>query len=444
MRLCQLTGRRRPPRRRSQVRPASRYCASVPVSRVVVIGGGAAGFFAAIACARANPDCDVHIIERGPEPLAKVRISGGGRCNVTYACFDPRALAAAYPRGSRELLGPFHRFQPADTVRWFETRGVALKTEADGRVFPVTDSSSTVVDCLLHEADEAGVTLHTRLGAETVSSRADGGFHLGLSDGEHFDCEKLLVATGGCRARSSAGLVEALGHAIEPPVPSLFAVRVAAPWLRSLPGVSLESVALSVPQARLSERGAVVITHEGLSGPVVLRLSAWGARALHDLGYRFALRVHWIPGRSTDDLVAELTARRESMPRRKISSVPLPPIPPRLWKALAAQAGLASDTRWGELSRSAARALAAQLAETTLAVSGKSLNKDEFVTCGGVRLKEVDFRTMESRIRQRLHFAGEVLDIDGITGGFNFQAAWTTGWIAGHALAGVATPAGVT
>jgi len=416
----------------------------VPVSRVVAVGGGAAGFFAAIACARANSDCDVHIIERGPEALAKVRISGGGRCNVTHACFDPRTLAASYPRGSRELLGPFHRFQPADTIHWFEARGVALKIEADGRVFPVTDSSSTIVDCLLREADDAGVTVHTRLGVAAVASRADGGFRLTLSDGEHFDCEKLLVAAGGCRARSSAGLVEALGHAVEPPVPSLFAFRIAAPWLRRLPGVTLESVALSVPQARLTARGAVVITHEGLSGPAVLRLSAWGARALHDLAYRFALRVHWLPGRALEDLLTELTARRESMPRRRISSVPLRPIPPRLWKALAAEAGIAPETRWSELSRAAARALAGRLTETTLAVSGKSLNKEEFVTCGGVRLSEVDFRTMESRTRRRLYFAGEVLDIDGMTGGFNFQAAWTTGWIAGHAMAGVATPARIT
>jgi predicted Rossmann fold flavoprotein len=412
----------------------------VSISRVVVAGGGAAGFFAAIACSRANDDCDVHIVERGPAPLAKVRISGGGRCNVTHACFDPRVLVAAYPRGSRELLGPFHRFQPADTIRWFEDRGVALKTEPDGRVFPVTDSSATVIDCLLREADDAGVTLHTRVGVDAVTPRAGGGFRCALSDGEHFDCEKLLIATGGCRSRSGAQLAEHLGHAIEAPVPSLFTFHVGSAWLRELPGVTMESVALSVPEARLEERGALLVTHEGLSGPAVLRLSAWGARSLHDVDYRFALHVDWLPDLDRDAVAAELASRRDTMPKRLIANAPLHPISARLWRALIAAAGIAPRTRWSELSRASARALAAQLNDTELAVSGKSLNKEEFVTCGGVRLREVDFRTMESRVRPGLYFAGEVLDIDAVTGGFNFQAAWTTGWIAGHAMAGVTPP----
>lgn len=410
------------------------------ISRVVIAGGGAAGFFAAIACARANDDCDVHIVERGPAPLAKVRISGGGRCNVTHASFDPRVLVAAYPRGSRELLGPFHRFQPADAIRWFEDRGVALKTEPDGRVFPESDSSATVVDCLLREADDAGVTLHTRLGVDVVTPRAGGGFRCALSDGEHFDCEKLLIATGGCRSRGGVRLAEVLGHAIEPPVPSLFTFHVGSTWLRELPGVTMESVALSVPEARLEERGALLITHEGLSGPAVLRLSAWGARSLHDLNYRFALHVDWLPDLDRDAVAAELASRRDTMPKRLIANAPLHPIPARLWRALIAAAGIAPETRWSELSRASARSLAAQLNDTELAVSGKSLNKEEFVTCGGVKLREVDFRTMESRVRPGLYFAGEVLDIDAVTGGFNFQAAWTTGWIAGHAMAGSTPP----
>jgi predicted Rossmann fold flavoprotein len=403
---------------------------------VVVAGGGAAGFFAAITCARANGDCDVHIVERGPAPLAKVRISGGGRCNVTNACFDPRVLTAAYPRGARELLGPFHRFQPADTIRWFEERGVVLKTEPDGRVFPVTDSSSTVIDCLLREADDAGVMVHTRLGADGVMTRPGGGFRLALSDGEHFDCEKLLIATGGCRSHAGARLAESLGHTIEPPVPSLFTFHVAAPWLRELSGVSMESVALSVPAARLAERGALLLTHEGLSGPAVLRLSAWGARSLHAVDYRFVLHVDWLPGRDRESVAAELASRRDSMPKRLVASSPVHPIPARLWKALTFTAGIAPETRWSELPRTYARALVERIHATELTVSGKSLNKDEFVTCGGVRLSEIDFRTMESRVRPGLYFAGEVLDIDGVTGGFNFQAAWTTGWIAGLAIAG--------
>jgi predicted Rossmann fold flavoprotein len=416
----------------------------VSISRVLVAGGGAAGFFAAIACARANPECDVHIVEHGPTPLTKVRISGGGRCNVTHACFDPHALVAAYPRGARELLGPFHRFQPADTILWFEERGVALKSEPDGRVFPVTDSSSSIVDCLLDEADDAGVWVHTRLSIERVTPRPGGGFRAGLSDGEHFDCEKLLISTGGCRSRAGARIAEDLGHTIAPPVPSLFTFRVCAPWLHELPGVTMESVRLSVPAARLEERGALLITHEGLSGPAVLRLSAWGARALHDASYRFALHVDWLPDLTHDAVMEQLAARRETAAKRLVGSSPLAPIPARLWRALVGAAGIGPDTRWCELSRSSARALADRLSDTELEVTGKSLHKDEFVTCGGVRLKEVDFRTMESRIRPGLYFAGEVLDIDAITGGFNFQAAWTTGWIAGHALAGVPVRTGIT
>jgi predicted Rossmann fold flavoprotein len=416
----------------------------VSISRIVVAGGGAAGFFAATACARANPDSDVHIVERGPAALAKVRISGGGRCNVTHACFDPHALIAAYPRGARELLGPFHRFHPADTIRWFEERGVPLKCEPDGRVFPVTDSSAIVVDCLLREADEVGVSIHTRLGIESVTTRTSGGFRATLSDGEYFDCEKLLIATGGCRSRAGSRLPEAFGHTIEPPVPSLFTFHIATPWLRALPGVTMESVELSVPTARLEERGALLITHEGVSGPVVLRLSAWGARALHEVGYRFALHVNWLPDLPRKAIAEQLATRRETSPKRRVGAVPLSPIRARLWKALVAAAGIAPGTRWSELSRASVRALVDQLSATELAVAGKSLNKDEFVTCGGVRLKEIDFRTMESRVRSDLYFAGEVLDIDGITGGFNFQAAWTTGWIAGHAMAGVPIPPRLT
>jgi hypothetical protein len=278
--------------------------------------------------------------------------------------------------------------------------------------------------------------VHTRLGVDNVTMRPGGGFRLALSDGEHFDCEKLLIATGGCRSHAGARLAESLGHTIEPPVPSLFTFHVAAPWLRELSGVSMESVAVSVPAARLTEHGALLLTHEGLSGPAVLRLSAWGARSFHDLGYRFVLHVDWLPDRDRESVAAELASRRDSMPKRLVANSPLHPIPARLWKALTLAAGIAPEIRWSALTRACARALVERIHATELAVSGKSLNKDEFVTCGGVRLRDVDFRTMESRVRPGLYFAGEVLDIDGVTGGFNFQAAWTTGWIAGLAMAG--------
>jgi len=402
-------------------------------SRVVIVGGGAAGFFAAITCAQAAPEREVVLLESGRYLLTKVRVSGGGRCNVTHACFDPRELSMRYPRGGRALIGAFHRFQARDTVEWFESRGVRLKTEADGRMFPVSNFSASIVDCLLHEAEAAGVQVRISAGVKAARP-APGGFSLELSDGSELTCEKLCVATGGCRAPSAARWIEALGHTLEPPVPSLFTFHVETPWLRALPGVAAE-VEASVPGTKLRERGPLLVTHWGVSGPAILRLSAWGARELHDRDYQFALRVNWLPGRTTDDVLAELRARRDSQPGKAVVNSPLGALPARLWESLVAEAGIGPDVRWTTLSRPGALELATLLTRTELPVNGKSLNKDEFVTCGGVRLPEVDFKTMESRVQPGLYFAGEVLDIDGVTGGFNFQAAWTTGWIAGHAMA---------
>ncbi|MEY2494314.1 MAG: hypothetical protein QOJ45_806 [Verrucomicrobiota bacterium] len=408
----------------------------MPEKKIAIVGGGAAGFFAAIACARANPANEVSIYERGSEFLTKVRISGGGRCNVTHACFEPRPLSESYPRGERSLISPLHRFSAADTVTWFEERGVQLKTEADGRMFPVTDSSRTVIDCLLNEANAAGVRLFSRKAVEEARATEAGSFELKLSGGEAIRCDRLLLATGGSRSVSGAQIAEALGHTIAPPVPSLFSFHVSTPWLRLLPGVSVADVEASVPQTRLRERGPMLITHNGVSGPAVLRLSAWGARVLHDFDYRFNLRVNWLPDLHDEEIRAQLRAFRETNPNRLVINSPLAPLPSRLWEQLALAAGIDRETRWTTLPREKAHALATLLARTELEVNGKSLNKDEFVTCGGVNLREINFKTMESRTTPGLYFAGELLDIDGITGGFNFQAAWTTGWIAGHAMAG--------
>jgi predicted Rossmann fold flavoprotein len=376
--------------------------------KVVVVGGGAAGFFAAITAAEAG--AEVTILEKGREFLSKVRISGGGRCNVTHACFDPREFATRFPRGERELIGPFQRFGARETVEWFESRGVKLKTEADGRMFPVTDSSQTIIDCLIGAARNAGVKLVTN---RTV---------------DHFpeDCDRLLLATGGCRTEVAGKLAVSLGHTLEPPVPSLFSFNINAAWLRELAGISVETVEISA--AGLRERGALLVTHNGLSGPTILRLSAWGARELHALDYRFPLLVNWLPG---VNVATELEKKRQEHGAKLVTSTPLPPLPARLWERLVDS----PDLRWSRLSRAEQHRLVQQLTRTELAVTGKSLNKDEFVTCGGVRLREVNFKTMESRIRPGLYLAGELLDIDGITGGFNFQAAWTTGWIAGLAMA---------
>lgn len=440
--------------------------------RIVIVGGGAAGFFSAVTCAEAAPDAEVIILEKGAQFLSKVKISGGGRCNVTHACFDPRELSARYPRGERALFAPFKHFQASDTVAWFEARGVKLKTENDGRMFPVSDLSQTIIDCLMNAAKAAGVKLRLNCGVEQAAQLPDGGYAVELecrtpvrpedfagvqasaclvgapkrelqragpetgAPNEKFFCDCLLLATGGCRAAAAGQLAVSLGHKLEPPVPSLFTFHIATPWLRGLAGVSVEPVEASVPGARLREQGALLATHWGLSGPVILRLSAWGARELHKLAYKFPLHINWLPHLDVEKIAAEFQSRRESQPAKLIVNTPLAPLPSRLWEQLVLAAEISRDTRWAALSRAAQHKLVQQLIRTEFQVTGKSLNKDEFVTCGGVRLGEVNFKTMESRICRGLYFAGELLDIDGITGGFNFQAAWTTGWIAGRAMAG--------
>ena len=402
--------------------------------RVVVVGGGAAGIFAAIACAEASPSTEVMVLEKSPKFLAKVRISGGGRCNVTHACFDAREFASRYPRGGKELIGPLQKFSARDTVAWFEARGVRLKTEEDGRMFPTTDSSETIIDCLLQAAKSAGVELRVNFGLH-AARRMGGEFEILLSNGENSSCDRLLLATGGCRAAAAGQAAVSFGHTVAAPVPSLFTFHIETEWLRELAGVSVGSVEVSVTNAELRERGPVLVTHWGLSGPAVLRLSAWGARKLHALDYKFPLLINWLPEFTVKKISAAFQARRESQGAKLLINAPLAPLTARLWEALVTASGIPRETRWASLTRMQQDQLVQQLARTELAVTGKSLNKEEFVTCGGVRLAEVNFKTMESRVCPGLYFAGELLDLDGLTGGFNFQAAWTTGWIAGRAMA---------
>jgi hypothetical protein len=399
--------------------------------QIIVAGGGAAGFFAAIAAAEAG--AAVTVLEKTARCLDKVRISGGGRCNVTHACFEPRELAARYPRGGQALLSPFHKFAAPDTVAWFAARGVKLKTESDGRMFPVTDSSQTIVDCLLSAAEKAGVQLRLNCAVEAAVKTADGKFVLTLHGGAKMTGDKLLLATGGCRAAAAGQLAVSLGHSLVPPVPSLFTFQIESPWLRSLAGISL-AAEVTVPAAKLRERGPLLVTHWGLSGPAILKLSAWGARALHALNYQFPLRVNWLPESNAEKILREFQVRRESVGAKLLVNVPLFPLTARLWEQLVLAAGISRDMRWSALPRTQALALAQQLTRTEFSVTGKSLNKDEFVTCGGVKLAEVNFQTLESKLCPGLFFAGELLDVDGITGGFNFQAAWTTGFIAGKAM----------
>lgn len=403
-------------------------------TRVVIVGGGAAGYFAAIASAeKLGAAGEVTIYEATANPLAKVRVSGGGRCNVTHACFEPRELVKRYPRGGRELIGAFHRWQPRDTVAWFSERGVELKTEEDGRMFPVTDDSATIVDCLTAAAERAGVRVVTSLGVR-MAEAAGGGFWLTLTDGTNARCERLLLATGGNRASAGYTIAEKLGHTIEPLVPSLFTFHIDDARLIGLSGVAVENVTVAVRGTKLRESGPLLVTHWGLSGPAILKLSAWGARELAELKYEFPLVVNFVPPHTSDSLRQELEAVRAKNPRKQVATWSPVPMPQRLWERLVTSAGIPATTPWTGVANAALATLATQMTAAEMNVVGKSLFKDEFVTCGGVRLNEVDFRTMESRLVPGLHFAGEILDIDGVTGGFNFQSAWTTGWLAGQDL----------
>ena len=399
---------------------------------VIVIGGGAAGFFGAIACAEANPAAHVLLLEKSPELLAKVTLSGGGRCNVTHYCFEVARLVERYPRGGRELQGPFHRFQPRDTVQWFEARGVELKTESDGRMFPVSDSSASIVDCLKAAARQAGVEVRTSCGVTAMAVRPEGGFALQLSTGEPLACDRVLLATGGNRDTGGYALAANLGHTIEPPVPSLFTFQIEDTRWHALSGVSVADVTASAPAFRLQQRGPLLVTHWGLSGPAILKLSAWGARVFAACDYQFEVQINWVPGLKRGEFLEQVRRYRAEHPNRQVDANPLFQLPQRLWHRLTGEVGVRT---WTQVSNAAVEKLAADVQACSFAVQGKSTNKDEFVTCGGVRLREVDFRTMESRVCPGLHLAGEVLDVDAVTGGFNFQAAWTTGWLAGQAMA---------
>lgn len=402
-------------------------------TRIIIAGGGAAGFFAAISAAESNSKAEVILLEKTPHLLAKVRISGGGRCNVTHSCFDPRELATRYPRGGRALIGPLTRFGPTQTVEWFHSRGVTLKTESDGRMFPITDTSQTILDCLNQAARKANVRVLTENGVSSIQPSPLGGFIIRLDQGSTMECDRFLWAGGGCRPESHP--CTSLGHSLTPPVPSLFTFHLQPSWIHQLAGLSLDSVELSIPGTELSETGPLLFTHAGFSGPAVLRISAWGARTIHSLKYHFPIRIRWLPHSTPDEILREIQNRRETIGAQMVLRAKWPAIPSRLWEQLALLAGVTPEDRWAKFSRESANRLSQILTSTELTVLGKSMNKEEFVTCGGIPLTEVDTKTMESRIVPNLYFAGEALDIDGITGGYNFQSAWTTGWIAGRSMA---------
>jgi predicted Rossmann fold flavoprotein len=398
---------------------------------VAVLGGGAAGFFAAISCKKHHPDAHVALYEKSDKLLAKVKVSGGGRCNVTHACFQISQLVKNYPRGEKALRKSFEIFDTSDTVRWFENRGVKLKVEADGRMFPVTDNSQTIIDCLMAEAKTLGVRIHTRSPVAGIESIKDG-CRLTFSDTSEINVDKVIIATGGSPKPEGFGWLKTLGHTIEPPVPSLFTFNIPGNDITSLMGVAIQSVAVWIEKTKLKQKGPVLITHWGLSGPAVLKLSAFGARLLNAAHYDFKAHVNWL-GELNEEEVRTIIAEESAHAHlKKIKNSRLFDLPSRLWLYLLERSGISEETRWAELKKESRNRLIKYLTNQEFEVKGKTTFKEEFVTCGGVSLADVDMQTMESRVCPGVYFAGEVLDIDGITGGFNFQAAWTTGYIAGR------------
>ncbi len=397
---------------------------------IIIIGGGAAGFFTAINLVEKKPKLKVAILERGKSVLEKVRISGGGRCNVTHACFVPNELVKFYPRGERELKGPFHQFCSGDTIEWFEKHGVELKIEEDGRMFPVSDSSQTIIDCFLNATQKLKIDVLT---GHSVQELYQGENYWKISTNQDvFSCQKVIMTTG--NNPKIWELLQSLGHSIVPPVPSLFTFNIKDVRIKDLMGVATNA-AVKVKNSKLNATGPLLITHWGMSGPGILRLSAWGARELAEKKYHFAIQVNWIPGYSFDEIVEELKTIKEENAKKLVTKYAQFNLPKRLWESLTKAATISEETKWADVNKKELHLLAEQLTNGEFQVNGKSTFKEEFVTAGGIDLKELSFKTMESKILPNLYFAGEILNIDAITGGFNFQNAWTDGFIAANAIA---------
>ncbi|OKH19930.1 NAD(P)/FAD-dependent oxidoreductase [[Limnothrix rosea] IAM M-220] len=406
------------------------------MTKLIVIGGGAAGFFGAIAAARSNPKLQVILLEAGKEFLGKVRISGGGRCNVTHHCFDPVELTKAYPRGHRELRGAFSKFQPKDMIAWLNIEGIKLKTEADGRMFPTTDNSATIVNCLQQAAINAGIQLRTSSPVKSIVKNDVDQFVITTKNEEELLGDRLLITTGS--HPSGHRFAKTLGHKIIEPKPSLFTFQIKDERLKDLAGVSVPEAIATIKRdkkKKLEQSGALLVTHWGLSGPAVLKLSAWGARILAEHQYKIPLKVNFSPTENPETLRQQIQKFKAQNPKKKIHTFSPIDIPKRLWQSFVKYAAIAPDQNWADLSKKQLNIIIQEVTQGQYQIQGKGIFKDEFVTCGGVKLKEVNFKTMESRICPNLYFAGEVLDIDGVTGGFNFQSAWTTSWLAGQAIA---------
>lgn len=398
---------------------------------IIIVGGGAAGFFTAINIAENNPKLKIAILERGKNVLEKVRISGGGRCNVTHACFIPNDLAKFYPRGEKELRGPFHQFASGDTIEWFEKHGVELKIEDDGRMFPTSDSSQTIIDCFLNATKKLGIPVLTGQSVQSIF-KTETAWKIDTQT-ENFSCEKLIMATGS--NPKIWELLENFGHTIVSPVPSLFTFNIKDSRIKDLPGVSAFAT-VRVNGTKLTASGPLLVTHWGLSGPGILKLSAWGARELFEKNYRFTISVNWLNNWDFEETLEHLKELKLEHAKKSVSKKSPFDFPNRLWESLTFASGIDSETQWANLNKNQLNNLAEQLVRCQFEVNGKSTFKEEFVTAGGIQLKEIDFKTMQSKIHPNLYFAGEILNIDAITGGFNFQNAWTGGFILAKSITG--------
>ena len=396
---------------------------------IIIVGGGAAGFFTAINIVEKNPKLKVAILERGSEVLSKVRISGGGRCNVTHACFEPNELVKFYPRGEKELRGPFHQFCSGDTVEWFSNHGVELKIEDDGRMFPVSNSSQTIIDCFLEATQKLGISVLTGQSVQSIFKKDN--FWKIETQNENYITEKLILATGS--NPKIWEMLQTFGHAIVTPVPSLFTFNIKDSRIKELPGVSAQ-VSVKVKDTKLTSTGPLLITHWGMSGPAILKLSAWGARILSEKNYQFTIFVNWLNDIDTGDAEKILKDLKQEHAKKAISKKSPFDFPNRLWESLVLASNIQEETKWADLSKIQLQNLANQLTNSSFQVNGKSTFKEEFVTAGGIDLKEINFKTMQSKLHENLYFAGEILNIDAVTGGFNFQNAWTSGFILANAI----------
>ena len=396
---------------------------------ILIVGGGAAGFFTAINIVENNPKLKVAILERGKTVLEKVRISGGGRCNVTHACFVPNDLVKFYPRGEKELRGPFHQFSSGDTVDWFEKHGVELKIEEDGRMFPVSDNSKTIIDCFLSATQKLGIQVLTGQSVQSIFKAEN--YWKVETNHETFACQKLIMTTGS--NPKIWDMLTELGHSIVPPVPSLFTFNIKDARIKDLMGLSAFAK-VKVKGSKLESSGPLLITHWGMSGPGILRLSAWGARELFDKNYQFILQVNWLNEVTFEEAIDTLKELKQAHAKKAVSKKSLFEFPNRLWESLVLASNIDAETKWADLSKKQLTDLANQLTNGEYQVNGKSTFKEEFVTAGGIDLKEINFKTMESKLQNNLYFAGEIVNIDAITGGFNFQNAWTSGFIVAEAI----------